>query len=281
MKNKFTATQRAKISLLSGTCSVKSFDHERLALLQRCSRGVAVAPARAGFTLIELIVVISVIALLAALAMPVYNIVVQKSMIQSAISERKAIETAIEAYHADYGFYPPSNPGVTTSPLNLYPAKTNQLYYELEGMVVSNVSSVMYFTNLDNSGGLSAYAVQQSFGVSGIMNCTKGTGEDAKTAQNYLTGLKPGQIATFTNNTVAGVEFVHLLCSGVVADANYAPLGGILTENGRNANPWRYICPGLNNPKSYDLWLQLSVAGKEYLICNWNDQQQINATNYP
>jgi prepilin-type N-terminal cleavage/methylation domain-containing protein len=233
------------------------------------------------FTLIELITVIAVIALLAALAMPVMNMVANNSHIQAAISERKAVETAIEAYHADYGFYPPSNPNV--NPPYLTPALTNQLYYELEGTTASNTpSGYIGFTNLDNSGGLSSLAVQNVFAVSGFMNCTRGTGEDAKNAQNYLPRLKPGQIATFTNTTTAGVEFVHLLTSGVVADAGYQPLGpGILTENGHNANPWRYIYPGINNPKSYDLWLQLEVGGKSNLICNWNNQQQINATNYP
>ncbi len=241
-------------------------------------------PGANAFTLIELIVVISVIALLAALAMPVFNMVTNNSRIQSATAERNEIETAIEAYHADYGFYPPSNPNVNpnATPQYLTPALTNQLYYELEGTTASNTPSYIGFTNLDNSGGLSSYAVQQSFSVNGFMNCTKGTGEDAKTAQNYLPRLKPGQICTFTNTTTLGVEFVHLLTSGVTSDPGYYPLGaGIVTEDGRSANPWRYICPGINNPKSYDLWLQIVVGGKTNLICNWNNQQQINATNYP
>ena len=42
-------------------------------------------------------------------------------------------------------------------------------------------------------------------------------------------------------------------------------------------NPWRYVCPGTNNPGSYDLWIQLSIAGKNNLICNWSEQVQIGS----
>jgi hypothetical protein len=35
-------------------------------------------------------------------------------------------------------------------------------------------------------------------------------------------------------------------------------------------NPFRYVYPGVNNPGGYDLWVQLSIYGKTYLICNWS-----------
>jgi hypothetical protein len=41
-------------------------------------------------------------------------------------------------------------------------------------------------------------------------------------------------------------------------------------------NPWRYACPGTNNPTSYDLWIQLSIAGTTNLVCNWTKQVQLN-----
>ncbi len=45
----------------------------------------------------------------------------------------------------------------------------------------------------------------------------------------------------------------------------------------QDLNPWRYVCPGTNNPGSYDLWIQLSIAGKTNLICNWSKQIQIGS----
>jgi hypothetical protein len=49
-------------------------------------------------------------------------------------------------------------------------------------------------------------------------------------------------------------------------DQKYQPFGV------SDLNPWRYVCPGTNNPSAYDLWMQLSISGKKYLICNWNTQ---------
>ncbi len=42
-------------------------------------------------------------------------------------------------------------------------------------------------------------------------------------------------------------------------------------------NPWRYNSANpTNNPGSYDLYIQLRIAAKNYLICNWSKQVQIN-----
>jgi len=45
-------------------------------------------------------------------------------------------------------------------------------------------------------------------------------------------------------------------------------------------NPIRYVYPGTNNPASYDLWVQLQIGGKKYLVCNWNKAALVN-TPYP
>ena len=54
-------------------------------------------------------------------------------------------------------------------------------------------------------------------------------------------------------------------------DAAYKPL------DQQDLNPWRYVYPGTNNPGSYDLWVQLSIAKQTNLICNWTKQVQINS----
>lgn len=208
-----------------------------------------------GFTLVEILVVIAVIALLAAIIMAVFNRVSKNSLIQRAQSERDQLETAIEGYHANYGFYPPgSGLGLST---------TSQLYYELRGTTMSGAS----FTTLDNSSTVSAILVASTFGVDGFMNCSQGSGENAHTARNFFTNLKSGQIARNSSG-------VCLLVTAVPSDASYQPLPGFTTTSG-NANPWRYACPGVNNPNSYDLSLQMMIGGKIYLICNWTKNVQI------
>ena len=64
------------------------------------------APA---FTLIELLTVIAIIGLLAALLFPVLKGIKRQQYIRNATAEMEQMETAIERYKAAYGFYPPDN----------------------------------------------------------------------------------------------------------------------------------------------------------------------------
>lgn len=212
------------------------------------------------FSLVELLVVIAIIATLAALFLGVGNVVALKSHIQAAQSEEKALETAIDTYHAKFGFYPPSSAIGTVL--------TNQLYYELIG--TTNAPVAQTFTTLDDSSTIKASDATTYFGVSAFMNCTKGSSEDAHPAQTILAGLKPGQIATNSDG-------VFVITTSVISDPIYRPMPSYTTRAGSPANPWRYLYPGVNNPNSYDLWVQIFIGGKTNLICNWKNAPQINS----
>jgi hypothetical protein len=54
-------------------------------------------------------------------------------------------------------------------------------------------------------------------------------------------------------------------------DASYEPVGV------QDVNPFRYVYPGVNNPNSYDLWVQLRFGGKTNLVCNWSKTVIINS----
>jgi len=219
------------------------------------------------FTLIELLVVISIIGVLAGFTLAILGSVKKSQYISHTKAELGLLETAIQRYHDAYGFYPPSNPG--------YPAATNDamfspLYFELLGTTNNNPGNPnngTYYT-LDSSASISGNpnTMTNEIGVGGFINYSKfSSNEDAPAAKNFLPGLKPRQIGT---NSLGATL---LLGSVGGPDQNYQPLGV------SDLNPWRYVSPGVNNPNSYDLWIQLQISGKKYLVCNWSGQVQINS----
>ena len=83
----------------ANTCS---HYHQTMNLSSRFSRRPA------AFTLIELLTVIAIIAVLAAMLLPVINIAVQKARVARAKTEEAGLVNAIEAYDSAYGRMPVS-----------------------------------------------------------------------------------------------------------------------------------------------------------------------------
>ncbi len=82
------------------------------------------AELQTAFTLIELLTVMAIIGVLAALILPVAGAVKKHQYIYNSQTQMAQLETAIDRYKAAYGFYPPDTPGNSM---------TNHLYYELVG----------------------------------------------------------------------------------------------------------------------------------------------------
>ena len=218
----------------------------------------------AAFTLIELLTVISIIAILAAFLIPIMSSLKRKEYISKTQAEMAQIETAIESYKAAYGFYPPSGNNLLVNPL----------YYELVGTVNTNNGGPQY-TTLDGRSVIPAGNVLSYFGINGLLNCTKsGAGEDAPMAKTFLPDLKATQIGIYTNPPGNSLGGVYLLMGSLGGPyQQYQPLGG------PGLNPWRYNSSNpTNNPGSYDLYIQLQIRpGQTYLVCNWTKQNQVNS----
>jgi prepilin-type N-terminal cleavage/methylation domain-containing protein len=214
------------------------------------------------FTLIELLVVISIIGVLAAFIIPVAGAVKRSSYISQTKAEMGKLVSAIDGYKNAYGFYPPSSP---TGDVRI-----SQLYYELMGTSISTIAGVTYYVTLDSSAKIKTNEVLTAFpGVNGFVNCTKpGSVEDVSPAKSFLSDLSLKQHGTITNYTIYPVTLLLGAVGG--PDPGYQPFGS------PSLNPWRYVSPGVNNPNSYDLWMQLVIAGKTNLICNWTKQVQFN-----
>jgi prepilin-type N-terminal cleavage/methylation domain-containing protein len=222
--------------------------------------------SRWGFTLIELLVVIGVISILAALVIPITGAVNRNKTRSKARAELAQVEIAIDSYKAKLGHYPPDNPG------NL---AQNQLYYELLG-TTRNDKGRAYFETLDGTARVYDDKLQTAFPslvpppkVGGIVNCTRGGGDEGKPAQAFLKGLKPGQIADLSPVSPPNEELsrVKYLACSVPWPQQLPPL----IPNKPGANPFRYNSSNpTNNPSSYDLWVDVVINGKTNRICNWS-----------
>ncbi|HHY16401.1 MAG TPA: prepilin-type N-terminal cleavage/methylation domain-containing protein [Firmicutes bacterium] len=61
-----------------------------------------------GFTLMELMIVIVIIGVLAAIGVPAYNNYVNKAKAAACLSNRRTIATAMGLYYAEHTTYPPT-----------------------------------------------------------------------------------------------------------------------------------------------------------------------------
>ena len=221
--------------------------------------------SRNGFTLIELLTVIAIIGVIAGMIFAISGPAKVRQYRSTARGEMERIEAELENYKAKYGSYPPSNPNLSA----LY----NTLYYELSG--VTHDTTKQTYTTLDGACTISETSYGNAFktttpagSIGGIINCTKGGSEEGTVAKNFLLDLRANQIGAST--TPSG-EVITNLVTSVHADVTYRPVG--LPD----VNPFRYVCPGTNNPNSYDLWIQLKISGQTNLICNWNKNVVINS----
>jgi hypothetical protein len=109
------------------------------------------------------------------------------------------------------------------------------------------------------------------FGLPGFVNTIEGAGsQDAQQPQDFFhVGLKPDHflLVTISNNAFSATANVVLMGS-TIEGANMLPgtSGGMINPFGYNSlNP-------TNNPKSYDLWLDIIVNGVTNRVCNWRDR---------
>ncbi len=73
---------------------------------------------RAGFTLIEILMVVVIIGILAALAAPRLSGRIQQTRITAAASDVERLGTALKLYELDVGEFPPTLQGLLSNPGN-------------------------------------------------------------------------------------------------------------------------------------------------------------------
>src|SRR5438445_2394228 len=133
---------RSKESALTPSLSPREKENRSAPLLTFVTRHSALR-TRSAFTLVEMLVVISIIGILAALIIGVLPSVTRSKVHSRVRAEMTAIETVVDGYKQKKGFYPPGTD--TNRPT---------LYYELTGQPLTNDAVKGFFRvqQIANSG---------------------------------------------------------------------------------------------------------------------------------
>jgi type II secretion system protein G len=123
--------------------------------------------SRDGFTIVELLIVIVVIGILAAITIVAYNGVQTRARDATRKSDLAVIAKAIQLYYADNGVYPPGSTGWCTELSNpVYPQTTNALKTYISQVPqdpkYANTANDYFYAN--NGTGFSLYAQMESSG---------------------------------------------------------------------------------------------------------------------
>jgi len=215
------------------------------------------------FTLIELLVVISIIALLAGLIVPLAKNASVGGKRNRMRAELEQIVTAIEAYKAQFGEYPPDNVMPSTKTVN---PVTNQLFYELTGVIVDDRSRT--FRARDRQQQISSITVQTCFHRDGFVN----SGTNPKEIKSFLPSLKAAQRRTISMAPDPDIEVLAVSVDWP-NDPRFPPPINTANLTIRRVNPWRYVRTNpTNNSDSFDLWAEYVEGGKIKIIGNWSKE---------
>jgi prepilin-type N-terminal cleavage/methylation domain-containing protein len=215
-----------------------------------------------GFTLIEMTVVITIIAILAAIILGALPAINEKRTRSKVRTELRQLVMAIEAYKEKHGFYPPDNTNNIAQP---------PLFYELVGTTVASNpdGSNARYLPLNGMPELTQMQIENYFGppLKGFVNSSPDTAE----VKNFYTTAK-------TNSHYVQSPFVP---------GNESVLVLRVPARGKNAavpaaeeqNTWKYIVgkgPAsavnpTNNPNTFDLWADVVIKGRTVTIGNWKE----------
>jgi prepilin-type N-terminal cleavage/methylation domain-containing protein len=233
---------------------------------QKESETPHVVSSKGAFTLIELLIVIGIIALLAAMVVPLGSVAISKARISRVNAELQRYVMGIENYKVEVGEYPPDNAllkTVATNNLNWRKyAAFSPLYYELSGAVFTNKGGKDVFVVIDSNEEVTPKDLIGNFGVQGIRNSAR---------DRHDRPFKGFSFRATEHRSLTQID-IELL---------EVPVPGpqMLDGKPRNVakgtpvkfNPWYYDSSSTNrhNQRSFDLWTEILIGKEVHVIGNW------------
>jgi general secretion pathway protein G len=176
-----------------------------------------------GFTIVELLIVIVVIGILAAITITAYNGVQVRARDSARISKVKSISKAIELYRVDNGMYPPILDGVgweTTCgsqtdnwghcDRNKILADSLAPYMKIDPTSLSDATQGNYFYHYTSQ----ATDNYQTYGLMVYLEGSSGQSDGGYVANAYEVGPKPAYCMSKYTGTNASWTSYNSLCVG-------------------------------------------------------------------
>jgi prepilin-type N-terminal cleavage/methylation domain-containing protein len=176
-----------------------------------------------GFTIVELLIVIVVIGILAAITVVAYNGTQVRARDTARISKVKDISHAIELYYADNGRYPPILDGQGRETAcgsqtdnwghcdrNKILSDSLALYMKFDPTSLSDATQGNYYywyTSQDSDN-------YQTYGLMVFLEGSGGQNDNGYYANAYELGQKPGYCSSKYTGTAASWITYHSQCSG-------------------------------------------------------------------